>query len=209
MRLFAEQGFAATTVGDIEAAVGLQPRRGTLYKHYRSKEHLLHAAVDRHLDSVRAGAEQVSKLADVDLENLDRTMMRDLVVALGWWFLSELDRQRELTRIFEHDGDRLQELVVLVRHQVIDTGNRAAADILRHFGGEDADADAIAVLLLGSLVAQRRTAWTFGDTPLSIDDQRAINAWADLCMLEFDHLVQSSASGTADATQAPIGTTAD
>ena len=33
MRLFAERGFRATGVGDIEAAAGLQPRRGALYKH--------------------------------------------------------------------------------------------------------------------------------------------------------------------------------
>lgn len=200
MRLFAEQGFAATTVGQIEAAVGLQPRRGTLYKHFRSKEQVLYAAVERHLDSVREGADQVLQLAEVDVEHLDRAVLRSMVLALGWWFLGELDRQRELTRVFEHDGERLQELVALVRDRVIDTGNRAAADMLGHFAGADADidTDAVAVLLLGSLVAQRRTAWTFGDTALGIDDERAINAWADLCMREFDHLVPRDASATTE-----------
>src|SRR5947209_7757695 len=37
MRLFAERGFRATTVGDIEAAAGLVPRSGGLYKHFAPK----------------------------------------------------------------------------------------------------------------------------------------------------------------------------
>src|SRR3954468_19561483 len=47
--LFADKGFRATTVGQIEAAAGLVPRRGGLYNHFPSKEALLEAAVDRHV----------------------------------------------------------------------------------------------------------------------------------------------------------------
>ena len=49
MRLFAAQGFRGTTVGEIEAAAGLAPRAGGLYKHFRSKEEVLEAGIDRHL----------------------------------------------------------------------------------------------------------------------------------------------------------------
>lgn len=55
MELFAERGFRATTVGDIEAAVGLAPRRGALYKHFASKQALLEAAVRSHIDAAAAG----------------------------------------------------------------------------------------------------------------------------------------------------------
>src|SRR5262245_35719211 len=46
MRLFAEHGFAGTTVGDIEDAAGLTRRGGAFYRHFRSKEDILSASVD-------------------------------------------------------------------------------------------------------------------------------------------------------------------
>ncbi len=65
MRLFAERGFRATSVGDIEGAVGLVPRRGALYKHFPSKQALLEAAVRAHLDSAAAGATEIGALEKV------------------------------------------------------------------------------------------------------------------------------------------------
>ena len=51
-RLFAVNGFSGTTVGYIEAAAGLAPRAGGFYKHFRSKEEVLSAAIDRHVDEM-------------------------------------------------------------------------------------------------------------------------------------------------------------
>jgi AcrR family transcriptional regulator len=42
-RLFAEQGFEATSVAEIQAAAGLAPGSGALYKHFASKQALLDA----------------------------------------------------------------------------------------------------------------------------------------------------------------------
>ncbi len=38
--LFAERGFARTSVGAIEEAAGLAPRAGAFYRHFESKEAL-------------------------------------------------------------------------------------------------------------------------------------------------------------------------
>lgn len=46
MRLFGEQGYAATSVAQIEDAAGLRPGAGGLYAHYRSKEALLRAGLE-------------------------------------------------------------------------------------------------------------------------------------------------------------------
>ncbi len=45
--MFGEQGYAATSVAQIEAAAGLSPGSGCLYKHLRSKEALLADGLDR------------------------------------------------------------------------------------------------------------------------------------------------------------------
>jgi len=42
-RLFAERGFEATSVAEIQAAAGLAPGSGALYKHFASKRALLDA----------------------------------------------------------------------------------------------------------------------------------------------------------------------
>ena len=43
LRLFADRGYAATSVAEIEAAAGLSPGAGGLYRHFRSKEEVLAA----------------------------------------------------------------------------------------------------------------------------------------------------------------------
>jgi AcrR family transcriptional regulator len=182
MRLFAERGFAATTVGDIEAAAGLQPRRGALYKHFASKEAVLEAGLAEHLASVGTGAAQLGALDVASTVTLDADTIRPVVTALGWWFLGELDRQRHLTEVLEHDGPRLPRVVRRVRTDIIDAGNRAAAAALASAMPDVDDPEAVAVLLLGALVALRRTAWTFGAAPLRIDDERAVEAWTELVL---------------------------
>jgi len=181
MRLFAERGFSATTVGDIEAAAGLQPRRGGLYKHFASKEALLHEAVHRHLDDVAIGAAQIAEL-DFTAASTDPDLLRPVIDALGHWFLDELDRQRDLTLVLEHDRTRFADVATQLRSDLIDTGNRAAADLLAATVPGVEDPEATAVVLLGALVALRRTAWTFGAPPLDLDDDRALRAWTDLTL---------------------------
>src|SRR3954452_11483373 len=54
MRLCSRQGDKATSGAQIEAAAGLTPGSGALYHHFKSKELLLEAGIDRQLD--RRGA---------------------------------------------------------------------------------------------------------------------------------------------------------
>ena len=54
MRLFSEKGYGATSVSQIEAAAGLAAGSGALYHHFKSKEALLDAGIDRQLDRRRA-----------------------------------------------------------------------------------------------------------------------------------------------------------
>lgn len=182
LRLFAKQGFRATTVGEIEAAAGLQPRRGALYRHFPSKEALLEAAVRRHLESVHGGRDWIlrSPIGDPHTEAL----------MLGRFVLDELVAERDIVDVFEQEGDRVAELRDLFRAQISDTSYKAMAEILRRWIGPESrtrsDLDALAVLLLGSLINVHRSTWTFGGPPLGLDDDRVLSAWADQCMALAD-----------------------
>jgi AcrR family transcriptional regulator len=178
MRLFALQGFRATTVGQIEAAAGLQPRRGALYRHFPSKEALLDEAVRRHLDSVRARRTEVvrGEVADVG----------DEALALGRYVLDELASQRAVVDVFEREGERVAEQRDAFREQVSDAGYRVMAEALRRWiGGDPApgfDVDGAAVLLLGALINLHRSTWTFAGPPLGLDEGRILAAWSLQCV---------------------------
>jgi AcrR family transcriptional regulator len=181
MRLFAERGFRATAVGDIEAAAGLQPRRGALYKHFPSKQNLLEAAVTRHLERAASGA---TEIGDLDVSGLggDRAHLRPVVAGLGRWFLAEMDRMEDLTRVLEHEGRRMGDLTAAVKADIVDLSYRTAARVISAVAPGAADPQATAVIFLGALVALRRTAWTFGAAPLALDDDRALTAWTELVL---------------------------
>lgn len=188
MRLFAQGGFHATSVGDIEAAAGLQPRRGALYKHFPSKHALLEAALRTHLESAATGAAQLNELDLATVAETDRTLLQRLVLGLGRWFLDEMDRLEGLTCVLEHDGRRLAELTAEVKANIVDLSYHSAAALIAAVAPDANDPEATAVLLLGALVALRRTAWTFGSPPLDIDDDRALAAWAELTLATLDAL---------------------
>src|SRR5438309_297178 len=80
IRLFAERGFRNTTVGDIEAAAGLRPRRGALYHHFPTKQALLEAAVQTHLSAIEAGLREMDELPGLDV--------RTEAMLMGRWFLA-------------------------------------------------------------------------------------------------------------------------
>ena len=182
-RLFADAGYEATTVGDIEAAVGLVPRRGTLYKHFASKEALLHAVVDARVREADAFLALAEAATAHDLGALSDGELSELIGEVGRGFLRQLDNHRDLTRIVEHDGERFPEIRERIRTEVIRPGYQAVAHTLADFAPSGTDAPAHAALLLAALTGLRRTAWTFGSTAYNLSDRRALDAWSAQCVL--------------------------
>lgn len=175
MRQFAAQGFRATSVGSIEAAVGLQPRRGALYKHFSSKHALLTAAVRELIDRTASGATQIT---EVDAPPVDDAISTESVIlSLGRWFLEQMDQMKDLTQMLEHDGRRMPDVTAEVKRDLVDLSYRTAASVVAAAAPQVADPEATAVLILGALVAIRRTEWTFGSPPLEIDDDRILATW--------------------------------
>jgi AcrR family transcriptional regulator len=105
LRLFAQQGYDATSMRDIAGAVGLLP--GSLYAHIRSKEQLLLEIIEQGIADFRLAMEPVvasdepaperlrtavRKHMDVIASNVERTG----VVFLQWRSLVGDDRKRVL-----------------------------------------------------------------------------------------------------------------
>lgn len=175
--LVAERGFAAVSVGDIEAAAGLAPRSGALYKYFPSKLAVLEAGLERHLAAVA----EVAVAVDVrDGPEADRATE---IAAMARWLLDELDAERTITHVVEREGDRLPELRDRMREDISDRGYRIAAAFIERWAGGRTDAvdhEALGVLLVGALVNVRRSTWTFGASPLGMDDERLVEVFVAL-----------------------------
>jgi AcrR family transcriptional regulator len=178
IRLFADQGFRGTTVGEIERQAGLTPRAGALYKHFPSKEAVLEAAFERHVTEIEAihSAIELMPLGDLRAE----------LTLLTRWGLQVLAQERDLRRIVITEGDRFPKLKRRFREGIAD---RAYAEVtgfvrLKMDSGElpEGDAEAIAVLIAGALLGYSLEHDVFGRDPAGVDEERLIKAIVDSCM---------------------------
>jgi AcrR family transcriptional regulator len=176
LALFAQRGFRGATVGDIEAAAGLSPRAGGLYKHFRSKEDLLAAGIERHVREIEAMRPLLDLMPLGDL--------RAELTLVARWALHELGTEQPLMRVVQKDGDQFPELVAEVRERIVRRGHREAANVMGRMFAEAGlageEADALAAVALGSLVNYRIEETMFGEPPGGVDEERFIEAWVDL-----------------------------
>lgn len=102
--LFAEDGFAGTTITAIERRVGLAAGTGSLYRHFRSKEELLHAAVDHEVGRILADAEAERATLPTPDDADDRARQAFAQA------LRDIARFDRLFRLLLTEGERLPEL---------------------------------------------------------------------------------------------------
>jgi AcrR family transcriptional regulator len=177
MRLFAERGFKATTVGEIEEAAGLVPRSGGLYKHFPSKRALFEEGVERHI----RGVEGVERIVDL----LPIGDLRSELTLVARWLLAELSSEREVVTLLEKEGAAFPEQRDRFFTAVVQRGYTYAAQLARRWlkdipNADAIDVEALASLVVGSIVAYRRTEWTFGADPLGVDEERFVQTFVDV-----------------------------
>jgi AcrR family transcriptional regulator len=179
MRLFAEHGFKATSVGAIEKAAGMAPRSGALYQHFKGKQQLLEAAVDRELAGMDELAHAIAMFPLGDL--------RAELTMLARWNLASLERRAALTRFVRREADLLPKRL---RTKLYDRlVARPYAEIVAwlsarfHEAGIDPpDLDALTLILIESMGAYRELNRVFGQVPADIDDDHFIAAWVDTAL---------------------------
>ena len=191
MALIAEHGFNGVTVGEIEASVGLAPRRGALYKHFSSKQALVEAAMDERI----AGVADMSFIVGWFASDSAKADPRGTLLTVGRAVLAELDSEKHINQIIEKDGDRFPGLRDRMRAEVVEPGFRYAEESFRSWVEEGPDAAdpargaavgidgaAVAAVLLSALVHHRRQEWLFGRPPHDIDTDRFLDAWVEVAL---------------------------
>ena len=174
MRLFGELGYSATSVAQIEAAAGLSPGSGSLYKHFRSKEALLTEGLDRVLSGRR-------QLADL-LSARDPDRPDDQLIAVGRLALQRMDEDRDVSRLLFRGLQSFPQLLQRFGTEEIAAIHQATATMLADLAGADAaekvDWEAVAVVLQGAVAHYWLLADLFGKHPSGVDEDRLVAAVA-------------------------------
>jgi AcrR family transcriptional regulator len=181
LRLFAERGYAATSVAEIEAASGLSPGAGGLYRHFRSKEEVLAAAVREHItrtsEQISATFQRAAALQDRPL--IDRLR---LTATAG---MGKMREEADLIRVLFRDLDKFPNLVAEMREGIVNPLYDMIAKWLAaqpEMAGVDEDWDAMALALGGSIVNFWLASDALHEPPQRVDEERFINGWARIAM---------------------------
>jgi AcrR family transcriptional regulator len=172
--LFARQGYAQTSVAEIQQACGLAAGSGALYKHFSSKRELLEVATRRYVDRL---AETGKRFDAESFDNAEQALQR--VATLIW---DGIDDNALLLRIifreptFPELADELWSAITANAYQRFAAALRTAVDA---GAAQVADPEAAAAVLVASLAYYRMIRLLIGHTPGDIDQERYRAAWIE------------------------------
>jgi AcrR family transcriptional regulator len=190
-RLFAAHGIKATTVAQIEEAVGLRKGSGGVHRYFATKDDLVRGVLEAQL----ARSSQASALP-AGWERPAPDGVPAFLEQLGRFMLSQADENRDVALIMLREAHNLPP-GVLREHEVknLELAYTTAAAAIRASqdatGVEDLDADAIAFLVVAPLIYYRLIEWAIGRKILGLDDDRVIAAWVDTFAPLFTRLAQT------------------
>ena len=197
MELFAQRGFASTSVGAIEQAAGLAPRSGALYQYFAGKDELLVAAVERKLETLDDLGRALELLPLGDLRSELRLLAR--------WNLKSLADRDALTRFVLRDAQRMPARLRrrLFERLVERPYAQVVAWVEQRVGPAAArrtDVHALTLIVVESMAAYTTLRATFGRLPDDVDDDRFVDAWVDLVA---DAIQNVASRGARDALTRP------
>jgi AcrR family transcriptional regulator len=177
MRLFSQHGYASTSVAKIEAAAGLTAGAGGLYHHFKSKEAVLAAGIERHLarlDALRDIRRLLTPLGDLKAE----------LTLIARYILAELDSEAQLLRILVSEARSRPELLTAAVDQLVNSSLEGFAEWITERSGPSlagASPTTLATLGLGSLLSNRLLRDVIG-VPSAIDDEELVGVWVQLML---------------------------
>ena len=172
MRLFGDQGYQATSVAQIEAAAGLAPGSGALYHHFKSKEALLDAGIDRQLDRRRAMLDIRALFAGLGDFRSELTM-------LGRYVLAVLDEESQLLQIASRVPAGLSARLNDAYAALFDSLYTELADWMKGWapGIGHEDAKAIGTVAVNALIGKRTTGAFLHAPGAEMSDESYITEW--------------------------------
>ncbi|MFG1796277.1 TetR/AcrR family transcriptional regulator [Nocardia sp. NPDC049149] len=187
LRLFGEQGFARTTVTQIERAAGLSGGAGGLYRHFRSKDELLVEAVRSRLTERGEWAPFLAPDFSIMswLDSLaPQSSTVDKLTMLFHIGLGRLEHDRDVNRILMRDNSIGTDVLEVFRREEYLVFVKAVLRGLLELTEPDArdqDWEAASAVFVGAIAHYWLISDTFGgDHPTAVDPDRYLRAIAEL-----------------------------
>ncbi|MDQ2790752.1 MAG: TetR family transcriptional regulator [Pseudonocardiales bacterium] len=184
MELFSEHGYRGTSITRIEQAAGLSPGAGGIYHHFRSKEALLTAGVERQLSRLTA-------LRDIRRLFADLGDLHTELTIVARYVLTELDQEAQLLRLLASEARHGPRILTDAVAQVVDLTHREFAEWIIDRSGSGVStqqADAIATIGLGALISARLLPNLLGTAHGKVDDHSIVETWVSA----LEHLLTTA-----------------
>ena len=176
-KLFGRQGFAGTSVAELEQSAGLKPGAGGLYAHFSSKEEVLAAVVDHCVTVADSAYAMHAALPLDDLKSELTVLVRGSLLLF--------DATEDWIRLRAREGDQFPQLFGGTR----DLAGRAYRYLADWLAAKvdagvlaDHDTDAVADVLFGAIGNYWQQTKLFGRLPNDVDQDRFVAAWVDLAL---------------------------
>jgi AcrR family transcriptional regulator len=176
MEMFARQGYASTSVADIQQACGLSPGSGALYKHFPSKKALLQEATRRQVELMGAMGDDYNRTRPTDVRGALRQGAEQI------W--ANIDYNSQLLRVMFREPEAIEDMIDDLWSAAASTAYQRAAQALT--SAKDAgvaqadDPEATATVLVAALAYLPIAQLLIGRTPGNMDPQRFREAWLRL-----------------------------
>ena len=172
MRLFSAKGYEATSVSQIEVAAGLAAGSGALYHHFKSKEALLDAGIDRQLDRRRAMRDIRALFAGLG------DLQAELTV-LGRYLLGVIDEEIELLQIAARTPAGRSDRLDTAYAALIDGLNVELGEWIAAWAPtiDEQDRDVVTALAINALLGARLATSLFYQSAPRIPDDRYLIEW--------------------------------
>lgn len=168
--LFGRQGFAATSIAQIEEAAGLSPGSGALYRHFPSKEAMLSIGVRERIES-RNGL--IPKM-DAPPSGVPVEAVLRSIAELAF---DRLEDERDISRILVHDLAERPELLGFFRDAEVRTNHASLVGALQQLLPRTEDPEALAAILIDAVSHYWLVADLFGGThPTGVPRERYLTA---------------------------------
>jgi AcrR family transcriptional regulator len=197
-RLFAANGIKATTIAQIETAVGLREGSGGVHRHFPSKDELVAAVLEAQLAS---GAETVETSRALPLPAPDEAGA--YLRQLGQLVLTEAAKNKEVALIMLRDARSLGDRLDIHRRRNDALAYGVTANAVRELQAKgltslSVDPDTYGYVLLAPLIYFKLIEWASGRTPLDIDDTTLVETWATAMEPTFRLLAEANAPSRSD-----------
>jgi AcrR family transcriptional regulator len=186
MRLFGEQGYQGTSVAQIEEAAGLAPGSGALYHHFKSKEELLEAGIDRQLDRRSAMRDIRSLFAGLGDLRIELTM-------LARYMLTVLDDETQMLHVASQVPADLSKRLTNAYAALFEGLYAELADWMRGWvpGLSKRDAAAVAAAGVNALYGKRAAGTFLRQSKAATSDEQYITEWTAIFAGRIESLRES------------------